>query len=219
MGESICIPFSVYTAYNGYSWSSVPEDVPQEELDTLYRTIGERRPDFMGPGDSFEGVYYFNGLLAAFRMQSVPKWDSVGRDADYCAFAFMGIDVVRQFDFDVLLSLSSFVEPTRTPLNGVEYAGPASAPYPIAAAMELHDNGQSSRIDLHSVGDLLAKCGTYCGDWLLARTCYRGEKSAIAKTGAWTGEPTEWKSERSRKKASLQKFSMKDLDLILGGQK
>jgi len=219
MDLPICIPFSVYTAWQGYDWSSVPEDIPREEMDALYRAIGELRPDFMGPGDSFEGVYYKNGLLAAFRMQSIPQWDSVGRDADYCAFAFMGYDVVREFDFDALLSLPEFITPTHSPRNGVEYAGPRSAPYSIPAAVELHDSRQSKRVDLHSAGDLLATCGTYCTDWLLVKTRFQGVESASARTGAWTGEPKEWAGERSKKKASLQKFSMKDLEMILGGKK
>ena len=218
MSEPICIPFAVYTAWRGYGWSLIPEDIPEEELDELYHTISEHRPDFMEQGDSFEGVYYKNGLLAAFRMQSVPKWDSVGRDADYCAFAFMGYDVVQEFDFDALLALPEFIEPTRSPRNGVEYAGPKSAPYSIPAAIELHDKRRSERIDLHSVGDLLAKCGTYCDSWLLGRTCFRGEESAFAQTGEWSGEPEEWKGERSKKKASLQKFSTKDLEMIFGGK-
>lgn len=218
MNEPICIPFSVYTAWRGYGWSSIPEDIPPAELDELYHAISARRPDFMGPGDSFEGVYFKNGLLAAFRMQSVPKWDSVGRDADYCAFAFMGYDVVQEFDFDALLALPEFIEPTHSPRNGVEYAGSASAPYSIPAAIDLHDKRESTRIDLHSVGDLLAKCGAYCDDWLLGRTRYRGEESAFAQTGVWAGEPEDWKGERTKKKASLHKFSMKDLEMILGGK-
>lgn len=219
MNEPICIPFAVYTAWRGYDWSIIPEDISRDELDALYHTISERRPDFMGPDDSFEGVYYINGLLAAFRMQSVPKWDSVGRDADYCAFAFMGYDVVQEFDFDALLAHPSFLEPTHTPLNGLEYSGPASAPYSIPAAIELHDRRQSMRIDLHSVGDLLAKCGMHCSDWLFGRTRFKGAVSTFALTGDWTGEPEEWKVERDKKKTALQKFSMKDLEMILGGKK
>ena len=219
MNEPICIPFAVYTAWRGYGWSLVPEDIPEEELDELYHTISEYRPDFMEQGDSFEGVYYHNGLLAAFRMQSVPKWDSVGRDADYCAFGFMGCDVVGEFDFDALLALPSFNEPTHSPLNGVEYVGPASAPYSIPAAMELHDNRRSERIDLHSVGDLLAKCGEFCGSWLFGRTRFKGVVSTFAQTGTWTGEPVTWKVERDKRKTSLQRLSMKDLEMIFGGKK
>lgn len=219
MSEPICIPFAVYTAWRGYGWSLIPEDISEEELDELYHTISEHRPDFMGPGDSFEGVYSNNGLLAAFRMQSVPKWDSVGRDADYCAFGFMGYDVVQEFDFDVLLAHPSFHEPTHSPLNGVEYAGPASAPCSVAAAIELHDTRHLTAVDLHSVGDLLAKCGECCWNWLFVRTRFKGEESSFAQTGVWTGEPEAFRHERSKKKASLQKLDMRDLDMIFGGQK
>ncbi len=217
LDESLVLPFAVYTAWRGYDWSLLPEDVSRAELDQLYRDIGTRRPDFMGAGDSFEGVYCKNGLLAAFRMQSVPKWDSVGRDADYCAFAFMGLDVVRAIDFDALLGMDEFVRPVRSPRNGLEYAGPASATCSVEEAMDLHDRRQANSVDFHAVGDLIAACGEFCPDWFFGRVRFRGEERVFAETGAWTGEPSEWKAARARRNARCQKMSFKDFESVLGG--
>lgn len=216
--ESLVLPFAVYTAWRGYDWSSVPEDVTREELDRLYRDIGARRPDFMGDGDSFGGVYCKDGLLAAFRMQCVPKWDSVGRDADYCAFAFMGLDVVRDIDFDALLAMDEFVRPVRAPRNGVDYRGPASASFPVGEAMDLRDRREAAQVDFRAVGDLLASCGDFCRDWLFGRVRFRGEERVFAETGAWTGEPAAWKAERSRRNGKCQRMSFKDFEGLLGGR-
>lgn len=216
--ESLVLPFAVYTAWRGYDWSSVPEDVTRAELDRLYRDIGQRRPDFMGAGDSFEGVYCRDGLLAAFRMQSVPKWDSVGRDADWCAFAFMGLDVVRAIDFDTLLAQDAFVRPVRAPHDAVEYRGPVSAPYSVAEALDLRDRREAGRVDFRAVGDLLAACGDFCRDWLFGRVRFRGETRVFAETGAWTGEPADWKAARARRNAKCQRMSFRDFESFLGGR-
>ena len=212
MAESVYIPFAVYTAWQGYAWSSIPEDVTREEMDILYRKIGEKRPDFMGAGDSYEGVYYNNGLLSAFRMQSVQKWDSVGRDADYCAFAFMGPDVAQDFDFGYMLGMSSFNTPTHEPQNFIEYDGPPSSLYSVKAAMKLCDTHSSSSVEFREIGDMLAKCCEYCGEWFFGRVNFRGETHVFAETGTWYGEPPQWAGERARNKASFQKINLKDME-------
>jgi hypothetical protein len=213
----IHIPFSVYTAWQGYAWSRIPDGISSEEMDIMYRRIGEWRPSYMSPGDSYEGVFYFNGLLAAFKMQCVQRWDAARRDVDYCAFAFMGYDVMKKFDFEFLLGLDVFSIPTRTPGRSIEYCGPTSSPYSIADAMKLRDSCKSDHVDFHCIGDMLDTCGMYCPEWIFGRTSFDGVRSAFAKTGKWTGEPVEWKANRARKKAKLQRISFEDIMKSIGG--
>ena len=183
----------------------------------MYRKIGKWRPTYMNPGDSYEGVFYDNGLLAAFKMQCVQKWDAVGRDVDYCAFAFMGYDVVGRFDFDALLALEAFSVPTRTPGRSVEYNGPCSQPYSVSDAIGLRDARVSDRIDFRSIGDMLEKCGRYCPEWMFGRTSFNGARTVFAETESWIGEPPQWAHQRVRKKAKFQKLSLNRIRFDFGG--
>ena len=213
----IYVPFAVYTAWHGYAWSSVPKGISLRDMDASYRKIGEWRPNYMSPGDSYEGVFYDNGLVAAFKMQCVQKWDAVGRDVDYCAFAFMGYDMAKYIDFDFLLGLDSFSVPTHKPKNFVEYFGPPSSPYRMEDAVELHDNHVLKRVDFHGIGDMLEKCSEHCNEWMFCRTSFDGAHDMFAQTVEWTGVPAEWSAKRERKKAKLQRINFEDIMKSLGG--
>ena len=114
--------------------------------------------------------------------------------------------------------MDEFVRPVRAPRNGVGYRGPASSAFPTGEAMDLRDRRESAKVDFHAVGDLLASCGGFCRDWLFGRVRFRGEERVFAETGAWTGEPADWKAERSRRNGKCQRMSFKDFEGLLGGR-
>lgn len=51
------IPFSVYTASNGYDWSNIPEGADRDGLDYYYQKAVAFKPDFMVSGDVVKGVF------------------------------------------------------------------------------------------------------------------------------------------------------------------
>ena len=120
------IAFSVYTATNGYDWSNIPEGSDHEGLDFYYQKAVERKPDFMSSGDVVKGVFACDGNIAAFRIQVVKHWDSFGRNADYCAFAFLTYEDACRVDFDALLAMPEFTDPRHDPPTSISYSGEES---------------------------------------------------------------------------------------------
>jgi len=191
--HSLRILFSVYTATNGYDWSNIPEGSDHEGLDFYYQKAVERKPDFMSAGDVVKGVFAREGYIAAFRIQVVKHWDSFGRDADYCAFAFLTYEQACRVDFDALLAMPEFTDPRHDPPTNILYSGEASKDInsedSVAAIKKLYNGESLQSFDFAKIGALLSAHGSKSDNWLFCKVECAIENSMTISTGAWNADP------------------------------
>lgn len=187
------IAFSVYTATNGYDWSNIPEGCDNEGLDFYYQKAVERKPDFMSSGDVVKGVFARDGNVAAFRIQVVKHWDSFGRNADYCAFAFLTYEDACRVDFDALLAMPEFTDPRHDPPTSISYSGEASKDInsedSIATIKKLYNGESLQRFDFAKIGALLSAHGNKSDSWLFCKVECAIENSTTVSTGTWDVDP------------------------------
>ena len=154
--------FSVYTAYQGYAWSSVPATLGQNLLSRVGDAITERCPEYMDDGDLLEGAFYEGGFVVAFTAQKVRNWDVNGRPARYYAVAFLPVRAAPMVNFEELLRLDCFRVPSRSPSDEVCYNGNSSLPLSVALRDELHKGSSTIQcIDLSQFGDAISE-GMHC---------------------------------------------------------
>lgn len=192
--RGVQVLFSVYTASNGYEWTNIPEGCDREVLDFYYQKAAALMPDFMSVGDVVKGVFAQGGYIAAFRIQTVPHWDTFGRSADYCAFAFM--DDYRQaeeIDFEALLESPEFTEPSHTPPSMLFYRGMSSkkidSPEAIADIKALYQGESLKTVDFSRIGSVLAKHGRKAESWLFTQVTSATENVVSTSTGTWLENP------------------------------
>ena len=191
----IVIAFSVYTANNGYDWSNIPNGLNREWLDSFYQKAVAFKPDFMVPGDVVKGVFSKDRIVAAFRIQIVKHWDCFGRNADYCAFAFVGAKEPKltRIDFDALLEQTEFTEPTHTPPASVCYAGEFSKDVNSddskLSLKRLYNGEELNDFDFEKIGALISGYGDKCDEWLFSKVKSAYENSTLVKTKGWRENP------------------------------
>lgn len=192
-GAPITIAFSVYTANNGYDWSNIPDGADREGLDYFYQKAVAFKPDFMVAGDDVKGVFSKDGNVAAFRIQNVKRWDCFGRNADYCAFAFVRAEDAKLIDFDALLELPEFTEPTHTPPASVCYTGEFSKDVNSddskLALKRLYNGEELNDFDFAKIGALISSYGDKCDEWLFSKVQSAYENSTLVKTKGWRKDP------------------------------
>lgn len=193
VNHQLRIAFSVYTATNGYDWSNIPEGNEREGLDFYYQKAVERKPDFMSPGDVIKGAFAYDGTIAAFRIQVVKHWDSFGRNADYCAFAFLPYEDACRVDFDTLLDMPEFTDPRRDPPTSISYSGEASKDInsedSVAAIKKLYNGESLQSFDFAKIGALLSAHGNKSASWLFCKVECAIEDSTTVSTGTWNDDP------------------------------
>ena len=187
------IAFSVYTATNGYDWSNIPEGSDHEGLDFYYQKAVERKPDFMSSGDVVKGVFARDGNIAAFRIQVVKHWDSFGRNADYCAFAFLTYEEAYKVDFEALLNMPEFTDPRHDPPTSISYSGEMSkninSEESVAAIKNLYHGEFLQDFDFAKIGALLSLHGNKSTSWLFCKVECAIENSTTVSTGTWNEDP------------------------------
>ena len=192
-GAPITIAFSVYTANNGYDWSNIPDESDREGLDYYYQKAVAFKPDFMVAGDVVKGVFSKDGNVAAFRIQIVKRWDCFGRDADYCAFAFVRAEDAKFIDFDALLEHPEFTEPTHTPPVSVCYTGEFSKDFNSddskLAIKRLYNGEELNDFDFAKIGALISEYWNKCDEWLFSKVQSTYENSTLVKTKEWREDP------------------------------
>lgn len=192
-GAPITIAFSVYTANNGYDWSNIPDGADREGLDYFYQKAVAFKPDFMVAGDVVKGVFSKDGNVAAFRIQIVKRWDCFGRNADYCAFAFVRAEDAKLIDFDALLELPEFTEPTHTPPASVYYTGEFSKDVNSddskLALKRLYNGEELNDFDFAKIGALISSYWDKCDEWLFSKVQSAYENSTFVKTKGWREDP------------------------------
>lgn len=192
-GAPITIAFSVYTANNGYDWSNIPDGADREGLDYFYQKAVAFKPDFMVAGDVVKGVFSKDGNVAAFRIQIVKRWDCFGRNADYCAFAFVGAEDAKLIDFDALLEQPEFTEPTHTPPASVCYTGELSKDVNSddskLALKRLYNGEELNDFDFAKIGALISSYWDKCDEWLFSKVKSAYENSTLVKTKGWREDP------------------------------
>ena len=192
-GAPITIAFSVYTANNGYDWSNIPDGADREGLDYYYQKAVAFKPDFMVSGDVVKGVFSKDGCVAAFRIQIVKRWDCFGRNADYCAFAFVRAEDAKLIDFDALLEQPEFTEPTHTPPASVCYTGEFSKDVNSDdskfAVKRLYNGEELNDFDFAKIGALISSYGDKCDEWLFSKVQSAYENSTLVKTKGWREDP------------------------------
>ena len=186
------IPFAVYTAFHGYAWSSIPEGISAERLNDLYRKACAQKPAFLGNDDFIEGVLYDAGTVVAFHVQIVQKWDSVGRSAEYGAFAFPPFDMIRAIDFDSFLSSDTFRVPCREPPSHAEYDGPTSVVHNDDYLFEIYEQGVVYKCDFRAIGDIIFTYHECCGAWSFMRSRRGGAVTVTVGTEPWECIPESW---------------------------
>ena len=192
-GSPITIAFSVYTANNGYDWSNIPDGADREGLDYYYQKAVAFKPDFMVSGDIVKGVFSKDGCVAAFRIQIVKRWDCFGRNADYCAFAFVRAEDAKLIDFEALLEQPEFTEPTHTPPASVCYTGELSKDVNSDdskfAVKRLYNGEELNDFDFAKIGALISSYGDKCDEWLFSKVKSAYENSTLVKTNGWREDP------------------------------
>jgi len=179
---SVTFATSVYTAGHGYGWSSVPDGIAAEELEKFLEEALALRPDFAEEDAVTTGVVVRQGTAAAFTVRRAPDWDSVGRAADYAAFAFVPCEEAADVDFAALLTEAFFVVPTHTPPAALSYVGAPSATFPTDAPGRLLCQNRLEKFDLRAAGALLARYGANADRWI-----FRADKY-----GTFTLTTTPW---------------------------
>ncbi len=191
--HGVRVYFSVYTANNGYNWSSIPEGNERADLDWFYQKAVAYKPDFMVPGDVVMGVFAYNGTVAAFRIQIVPEWDCYRRSAEYCAFGFIPVDDARHINFEELLERKEFVEPTHEPPEWIEYTGSASKDIDADESMEeikrLYCGEKLTGFDFGKIGAVLSAYGNKCRTWLFSRVDCALDHATSVLTEEWRVNP------------------------------
>lgn len=187
------IAFSVYTATNGYDWSNIPENSDHEGLDFYYQKAVERKPDFMSSGDVVKGVFACDGNVAVFRIQVVKHWDSFGRNADYCAFAFLTYEEAYKVDFEALLNMPEFTDPRHDPPTSISYSGEMSKSInsegSVVAIKKLYHGEPLQNFDFAKIGALLSLHGNKSSSWLFCKVECAIENSTTVSTGPWNDDP------------------------------
>jgi len=174
---------SVYSAYRGYSWSSVPSGIPLCKLNQLYRFISVARGDFPDPLSVEVGLVSDGTTAAAFTIQNVEKWDSEKRNCDYAAFAFFPVELGAKIDFIDLLNNDFFWTPSRTPATTLDYVGKASSAVPPSTICLLQERNNYLLNDPHAIGFILAKCGGRSSRWV----CRMGAENILRiECNSWT---------------------------------
>lgn len=179
---SVSLATSVYTAGHGYGWSSVPDGIAAEELEKFLEEARALRPDFAAEDAVTTGVLVRGGYAAAFTIRRATGWDSVGRAADYAAFAFVPCKDAAAVDFAALLTDAFFAVPTHTPPTTLSYEGAPSAAFPVDAPGRLLCQNRLENIDLRAAGALLARYGTNADSWI-----FRADRN-----GTFTLTTTPW---------------------------
>lgn len=188
------IPFSVYTASNGYDWSNIPEGADRDGLDYYYQKAVAFKPDFMVSGDVVKGVFAQNDCIAAFRIQIVKHWDDFGRDAEYCAFAFFfGYEQAKRVDFEALLEMPEFRNPSHEPPTVISYQGLPSKDIDSAQSISdikgLFRGATLKSFDFAKIGALISAHGGKCERWLFSKVESSFENTVSVSTGKWLEDP------------------------------
>lgn len=185
------IPFSVYTASNGYDWSNIPEGADRDGLDYYYQKAVAFKPDFMVSGDVVKGVFAQNDCIAAFRIQIVKHWDDFGRDAEYCAFAFFfGYEQAKRVDFEALLEIPEFRNPSHEPPTVISYQELPSKDIDSAQSIsdikDLFRGATLKSFDFAKIGALISAHGGKCERWLFSKVESSFENTVSVSTGKWS---------------------------------
>lgn len=187
------IPFSVYTASNGYDWSNIPEGADRDGLDYYYQKAVAFKPDFMVSGDVVKGVFAQNDCIAAFRIQIVKHWDDFGRDAEYCAFAFFGYEQAKRVDFEALLEMPEFRNPSHKPPTEISYLGLPSedidSEQSISDIKTLFRGATLKSFDFAKIGALISAHGGKCESWLFSKVKSSFENTVSVSTSKWLEDP------------------------------
>jgi hypothetical protein len=183
MGAAIEIETAVYTAFRGYSWSSIPGSVGKDRMDTLYRMAAEVRGEFPSPEAVDVGIVSDGVFAAAFSIFTAPGWDVEGRSAEYAAFAFVPCADAASVDFATLLCEAFFHAPTHEPPSSISYSGPVAANPPVDAPGRLLSGRKISDFNLSAAGRLLAMYGRRSGRWVFRVGGDSG--MSTAESGPW----------------------------------
>ena len=165
---------AVYTAVHGYNWSNVPEGLSRERLDRLLDLAMEDAPEFPPPDFTSAGVVSDGETAAVYTLREVENWDSVGRSAQYAAFAFPTFEELSTIDIAALLTDPFFTVPSHEPPAALDYSGPASTVPPLPSVGRLLCHNQLDAFDVSSIGSLLATYGTKSPRWrfmIEGKTC------------------------------------------------
>lgn len=119
------LPFSVYTAQQGYGWVSGLEH-GRAALERYRKALGKfPEADY---GDAMTcGAVNADDIVVAYRFLTAQKWDSKGRNALYLAMTFFPRAGAGEIDFEQLLGMELFTKPMREPPSSLEYCGGESA--------------------------------------------------------------------------------------------
>lgn len=191
--QGVDVWFSVYTASNGYDWSSIPGTSDRAGLDWFYQKAVAYKPDFMVPGDVVMGVFAYGEIVAAFRIQIVPEWDCYRRSADYCAFAFIPVEDAQRINFEELLERKEFIEPTHEPPERFLYTGSASKDIDTDESMEevkrLYRGEKLTEFDFGKIGAILSRHRNKCRTWLFSRVDCALDHEMSVLTEGWKVDP------------------------------
>lgn len=191
--NEVRLQFSVYTAHNGYDWSNIPEGADRDGLDYYYQKAVAFKPDFMVSGDVVKGVFAQNDCIAAFRIQIVKHWDDFGRDAEYCAFVFFSYEQAKRVDFEALLEMPEFRNPSHEPPTVISYQGLPSKDIDSAQSISdikgLFRGATLKSFDFAKIGALISAHGGKCERWLFSKVESSFENTVSVSTGKWSEDP------------------------------
>jgi len=157
---------SVYTAFRGYGWSSVPPGLSLHKLDQLHGFVSAARGDFPDPLSVEVGLVSDGQTVAAFTIQNVDQWDSEKRSSEYAAFAFFSTEQAADIDFIALLNNDFFWTPTRETPMSLEYSGSPSEPVSSLEMRNLVTNHVCLLRNPRTVGSFFSRYGTRSSHWV-----------------------------------------------------
>jgi len=160
------LALTTYSAYRGYSWSSVPAFVSTKTLNRLYRFLSNARGIFTDPSSVDIGFVSDGKYVAVFSIQSVEGWDAEKRASDYAAFAVFTVEDAAQIDFVDLINHDFFWTPSHHPSTTLDYKGNVSAKAPSAAKDALQSANTYLLKNPRAVGDLIAQFGHLSSRWV-----------------------------------------------------
>jgi len=157
---------TTYSAFKGYSWSSVPPGISPWKLNQFYRLITAAQGNFRNARVFDAGVVSDGKTVAVFTRRNIEGWDSENRASDYAALAFFPVNEAAAVDLVELLQDDFFQTPTRQPPATLEYTGPASATMPPSAEASLRERGEYLLCNPRATGDLIARLGNRSPRWI-----------------------------------------------------
>lgn len=175
------LPTAVYTANRGYAWSRIPDGIGQRVLDEFLETAMSTVPEFTSSGHVSYGVVSNGSVAAFFAIREIAGWDSVGRAAQYAAFAFAKCDACASIDAAKLFSHPFFREPKHMPDDSIAYSGDPSVEPPLASIGRLLCHNRLEDLETAAIGATLCVYGAKSPRWLFR---VDGE-AATVETAPW----------------------------------